>query len=194
MNHEPWQVIESQIVIDAPWCKIRRDTVRLPDGRVVADYYLSMRPDVVVIAAVSADGMLPLVRQYKHGAGEVTLELPAGVFFDGTPEEASVRELREETGWECQNVTRIGEFFDDATKNTNRVYCMLATGAYRAGPQQLEEIEASSGLELVEVSLAQLPELLASGMIKAQSSVASAYRVLAWLSQESHSIAATGKN
>ena len=90
---EKWTVTDSQMALDVEWCRIRRDTVRLPDGTVLDDYYLAVRPDVAVVFAVSAAHKVPLVRQYKHGAGEITLELPAGLIADETPEEAGRREL-----------------------------------------------------------------------------------------------------
>ncbi|MGC4772399.1 NUDIX hydrolase [Micromonospora sp. DT44] len=145
------------------------------------DYYVCVRPDIAVVIALQ-DGRLPLVRQYKHGVREITLELPAGMIKnDETPEDAGRRELREETGWLAPTLTCIGSFHDDSTRNTNRVYCLLSPDAYPAGAQQLDAHEAAGGLEVVEVALDDLVNLLASGTVRTQSSVAAAYRALAWL-------------
>jgi 8-oxo-dGTP pyrophosphatase MutT (NUDIX family) len=110
------------------------------------------------------------------------LELPAGTFTAETPEAAGRRELFEETGWDAAKFTRVGEFFDDASKNTNMVYSLVATDAYRRSDhQQLEATEASSGLEVIEVHVSELEASLLDGSVKAQSTVASAYQALAWL-------------
>lgn len=170
-------------MLKTPQFQVRRDQVRLPDGLVVDDYYVCVRPDIAIVVALQ-DGRLPLVRQYKHGVGEITLELPAGMIqSDETPEDAGRRELREETGWVAPTLTCIGSFHDDSTRNTNRVYCLVSRDAYPAGAQQLDPHEAAGGLEVVEVPLQDLAELLATGVVRTQSSVAAAYRALAWLAE-----------
>ena len=178
---EKWTVTDSQMALDVEWCRIRRDTVRLPDGTVLDDYYLAVRPDVAVVFAVSAAHKVPLVRQYKHGAGEITLELPAGLIADETPEEAGRRELLEETGWTAPGVEHIGEFFDDSSKNTNLVFCLASRGAQPGDARQLDSVEAASGLEVVEFAVDELGRLIENGSIRAMSSVAAIYRALAWL-------------
>jgi ADP-ribose pyrophosphatase len=181
MGKGAWQILESEMAVNEYHCMIRRDTVCLPDGRILKDYYLALRPHVAVVFALSADGTVPLVRQYKHGAGAITLELPAGTFRDETPEVAARRELAEETGWQCGSVYRVGEFFDDASKNTNKVFCIVALDSYQQGEQTLDEVEASSGVEVVLASVDEISKLVANGQINAQSSVACSYRALAWL-------------
>jgi ADP-ribose pyrophosphatase len=117
----------------------------------------------------------------EHGAGEITLELPAGTFDNDDAVAAARRELAEETGWHSDEVTCIAEFFDDASKNTNRVYCVVALGATKSSDQMLDANESSSGVEVVEIDVTEVEKLLASGRVKAQSSVAAAYQALSWL-------------
>ena len=179
-----WTTLESHLVLDERFCKIRRDKVRFPDGRVFDEYFLAVRPDVAMIFALSRELTVPLVRQYKHGAGEITLELPAGTFDSESAEAAALRELSEETGWGAEEIRCIAEFFDDSSKNTNRVYCLIALGARRVGDQKLDDNEASGGVEVIEVGIDELDRLLSAGAIKAQSSVAAAYRALSWLRDE----------
>jgi ADP-ribose pyrophosphatase len=178
---EAWTVLESHMALDERWCRIRRDKIRFPDGRVCDDYFLALRPDVAVVFALSSAGAVPFVRQYKHGAGEITLELPAGTFDSDDAVAAARRELAEETGWRSDEFTCIAEFFDDASKNTNRVYCVVALGATKSSDQMLDANELSSGVEVVEIDVTEVEKLLASGRVKAQSSVAAAYQALSWL-------------
>jgi 8-oxo-dGTP pyrophosphatase MutT (NUDIX family) len=169
------------MALDEHWCKIRRDKVRFPDGRICDDYFLAVRPDVAIVFALSQRGTVPLVRQYKHGAGEITLELPAGLVAEEPPEETALRELAEETGWGASEITCVAKFFDDAGKNTNIVHCLVALDAHKVTGQMLDENEASSGLEVVEVGIDEIERFLLRGDIKSQSSVAAAYQALAWL-------------
>lgn len=63
------------------------------------------------VLPVDRKGNVYLVRQYRHAVGEYLLEAPAGLMEEGeTPEEAALRELREETG-ACGTVTSVGDYF-----------------------------------------------------------------------------------
>jgi ADP-ribose pyrophosphatase len=177
----PWKILESTMPVDEPWYTLRQDRVELPDGTVLDDYYVSVRSDIVVIVAISDDGVVPLVRQYKHGVQAVTLEFPAGTVAGAEPPlEAARRELLEETGWTCEAFTAVGALFDDATKNTNRVHMVVATGASATVAQHLDKTEQAAGLEVVEVHFDDLKSMLDAGEIAAQSSVAAGYMALSW--------------
>jgi ADP-ribose pyrophosphatase len=90
---------------------VRVDSLREVGGatydRVVVEYGVA-----VVLVPVEADGRLLLVRQYRHPVGRWLLELPAGGVDerDGSPDDAALRELREETGYRG-TLTRIGGLF-----------------------------------------------------------------------------------
>jgi len=80
---EKWKLLDSELVLDDKWYRVRKDTVEIKPGKVVDDYYLGIFNDIVLIVALTADQQIPLVRQYKHGAGEILTELPAGYMDDG---------------------------------------------------------------------------------------------------------------
>jgi ADP-ribose pyrophosphatase len=90
---------------------VRIDSLREAGGasyeRLVVEYGVA-----VVVVPVDAAGRLLMVRQYRHPAGRWLLELPAGGVDerDTTPEDAALRELREETGHRG-TLTRIGGLF-----------------------------------------------------------------------------------
>lgn len=74
-----WQVLKRELVLDCPpWLSLWRETIRLPDGREIDDYYQLEQRDYVVIAAWQNGKVLGLWR-YKHGPRRVNLGLPAGI-------------------------------------------------------------------------------------------------------------------
>jgi ADP-ribose pyrophosphatase len=90
---------------------VRVDTIRLDDGREVAQEILEHAGSVVMVP-VDSDGGIWFVRQYRHAAGRELLELPAGSLDPGEePAAAAGRELREEIGRRADRLTRIGAFF-----------------------------------------------------------------------------------
>jgi ADP-ribose pyrophosphatase len=178
MSVKPWKTISSRVVFQHEWYTLRRDTVGLPDGRIYDDYFVSIRPNVVVIFALTSDLRVLLIRQYKQGVQQITLELPAGTFKEETPLEAAERELLEETGYHCANLAQIGCVFDDASKNSNSVYIFLGTDAILLGPQNLDDNEKAGGVEVELTTLAEVLEKVRRGEIAAQSSVVSIYRAL----------------
>ena len=85
-----------------PWIQLSVEQVRLPDGRVVDDYYRIKLPDYAMVFAQTTDGKIIMERLYKHGIGRVSLGLPAGLVHAGEdPLAGAQRELLEETGYEA---------------------------------------------------------------------------------------------
>ncbi len=82
-----------------------------------------------------------LIRQYRHPAGQVLLEAPAGRLEPGeAPEAAAHRELREETGYQASTLTFVTQFYALPGYSTEVLYCFLATGL-TPGPQSLDTDE-----------------------------------------------------
>jgi ADP-ribose pyrophosphatase len=171
----PWRLQRSQIVFDEPWYKLRRDWALLPDGQQVDDYYVSLRPEVVLIFAISADEEVILVRQYKHGAGEILLEFPGGTFVGGSEAsaDAAARELAEETGYTASQMQFLGAVWDDPTRQNNRIHLYLARGARLTQAQDLDDHE---DIEVVKVPLRRLREMCLRGDIAVTGSIALAFR------------------
>lgn len=95
-----WKILSSEYLISRPWLTARRDKVEYPDGRVNDEYYVLEYPTWINVIARRKDGMFVMVEQYRHGLGEVLVELCAGVAEkDESPEAAARRELLEETGY-----------------------------------------------------------------------------------------------
>lgn len=98
-------------------------------------------PDSVTIVALDGNEIV-LVRQTRRGAGGQTLELPAGCLEEGeTPEEAAVRELREECGLSATAWRELGAFWAAPDYSTEHVHVFEATGLESVGAPELEDDE-----------------------------------------------------
>ncbi len=75
-----WKLLQSRLVINNQWCQVRQDEVELPNGTIIDDFFINVRPDIALIFAVTDQQEIVFVRQYRHGVGKVLLELPAGAF------------------------------------------------------------------------------------------------------------------
>ena len=176
---KPWTTVKSSVLIENSFLKIDRELVRLPNGEQI-DYFINDRADVGMVFAVTKTHKVVLVRQYKHGAQGLTLELPGGALEPGeSPVDGALRELEEETGLvPIQPPRLIASFYDDATRQRNMIHILFCSEAELTGKQHLDANEGASGIEVELVDLDDLPSLIRSGAIKAESSVAGIYRAL----------------
>ncbi|MBC6613235.1 NUDIX hydrolase [Hymenobacter sp. BT507] len=169
-NIAPWKTLQSEIVFDHKWYILRRDHVELPNGQVLDDYFVSVRPNVVLIFPLTDDDQVLFVRQYKHAAAEILLELPGGVVdaHETEPLKAAARELVEETGY-AGDLELLSEVIDNPTKDTNRIYFYLARHARQVAEQHLDPTE---NIEVVRVPLAEVEGMVLRNEIKVSGSVA----------------------
>ncbi|MCP4050570.1 MAG: NUDIX hydrolase [bacterium] len=177
-----WKVLSSSLELDSPWVKVRRETILLPDDSQIDDYYIIERRDIVVVFAKTSTHQVVFVEQYKHGVRTNTLELPAGMIDSNEKViDAARRELREETGYTAKRWKVIGSFFDDPTRNTNKVHAVLAFDAIKTEETKRDPQEKLANLQTTLHSFNNLPELL-KAEIKTVSSVATIYQAMAYLS------------
>lgn len=168
---ERWKTLKSQVVFEHKWYTLRRDHVELPSGHVMDDYFVSVRPDVVLIFPVTEDGHVLFVRQYKHAAADIFIELPGGVIdpHETNPLDAAKRELLEETGYTTDDIEPVLEVIDNPTKDTNKVYYYLARNVREVAAQDLDE---SEHIEVLKVPLQEVEQMILSGQVNVAGSIA----------------------
>jgi len=150
---------------------VRRDRVRLPTG-AETDFDIVVHSGAVTLVPVDGQGNLVLVRQYRHSAGRVLLEFPAGTLEDGeAPETCAARECREEIGMAPGRLDLIGECFLAPGYSTEYMYFYLATDLTPA-PLAADSDEDIS-IEMVPPQ--QIGALVASGDLRDAKSLAALY-------------------
>lgn len=176
MEKPAWRLRASRYVVDSPYMRLRVDELELPDGTVVPDYYVRESAGFVIVAALTVEGQVILVRQYRYGADSIHLELPAGMLSDGEdPRDCAVRELAEETGYQAERCELVASYFPEPVRSTARAYVYIASGARRVREPALDPTEY---LEVELTSLETLRAMLADGRIDTGASIAGGYLTL----------------
>ena len=121
---------------------LREDTVQLANGAVIPDYFVFEYPDWVSVLAVTKQGELVLIRQYRHGIAKVYYELVAGVADEGASLlENAQRELLEETGYGGGQWQLWSSISANPATHTNTAHVFLATAVEKIAEQDLETTE-----------------------------------------------------
>lgn len=171
-----WKILQSEVVIDTPYLRLRRDRIETSRGDVVEDYHVRETRGFVVVFALTADEHVILVRQYKHGIAEEVLELPAGAIDADEPEiDAARRELAEETGYAVGTLELVRTFIVDPTNSTGRFSLFLGRDAT---PTEKQNFDPTEEIAVELVPLDCILELVRGGTIDVGSHVASIYTVL----------------
>jgi ADP-ribose pyrophosphatase len=178
---KPWQVLSSQVVFHAPpWIQISRQKIRLPDGKIVADYHQVRMTDFALVVASTADRRILVERQYKHGIGKVTLTLPTGAILPGEVAlAAGQRELLEETGYTADAWRSLGSFVLSANYGCATAHVFSAQNARAVAEPKSGDLEE---MEILLLRPQELQQALQGGQIHAMSTVAAI--LLAAQSQE----------
>ncbi len=174
MEHE--QTISSKLVFDGRAVRLKVATVRMPDGREPTREIVE-HDKCIAVVPVDADDNVLLVWQYRHAIDRELLEIPAGGIDPGEdPEQATQREMQEETGYVPGKLVRLGGFYAVPGWGTEYLHVFVATDLT---PSRLFA-EDTEGIQVVRVPVKDVPSLLASSKIEDAKSYAGLYMYLAW--------------
>jgi ADP-ribose pyrophosphatase len=173
---EEWRELSRETVADARIFTVERSLAVSPvDGEARAFHRIQC-VDWVQILPITADHEIVLVRQYRHGAQRITLEMPGGLIDPGEdPATGAMRECFEETGYRVHAAQPLGVVNPNPALFANRLHSFYATGAKLEGSIQNTGSEVT---EVVLVPISELESLLVSGEIDHALVVATMWRYL----------------
>ncbi|HMJ10153.1 MAG TPA: NUDIX hydrolase, partial [Polyangiaceae bacterium] len=160
---EPWKVRKSRVVLERRWLRIREEHVELPTGQEIEEFHVLEGPNWVGVLALTEDGRVILVDQYRHGIAALSRELPAGVIEPNESAlEAARRELLEETGCAAEHWEPLIYFATEPARHTTMAQFFVARGARFVAEQRLDPGEHMS---VLSATPAEVFEQIESGVI-----------------------------
>ncbi|MEC9489947.1 MAG: NUDIX hydrolase [Halanaerobiales bacterium] len=152
----------SEAIYEGKILKLYRDQVEFPDKHKSTREVVEHSGGVSVLAENEA-GKILLIRQYRYPVDEVIYEIPAGKLeLEEEVEECARRELREETGYTAEKLSKLFEFFPTPGYSTETIYIYQAENLNYVG----RDLEEGEYIEVVPKTRAELKELMQAGKIK----------------------------
>lgn len=168
-NHNPWQVLNTEIKYHNPWISVREDQVVNPGGGRGIYGVVTMKNKALGIVPIDAEGNTWLVGQYRYPLSEYSWEIPMG----GGPMELDIlesaqRELREETGLLARRWTNIARLHTSNSVTDEEGFVFLAEDLEH-GEVEPEETE---DLRIWKLPLAEAVQMVMNNQITDAVSVA----------------------
>jgi ADP-ribose pyrophosphatase len=129
---ELWKTLSRKVVLDmAPFLKVERHTIALPNGEIVEDWPWLILPDFANVVVITEENEYLCFRQTKYSVKGTTLAPVGGYINDGEePLAAAKRELLEETGYTAKQWESLGEFAVDGNRGNGIAHFFLAREAH----------------------------------------------------------------
>jgi ADP-ribose pyrophosphatase len=168
--------VRGDLVYDGALLKVRRDTVRLPDGSEGTREYIR-HPGAVAIVALFDDGRVLLERQFRYPHRREFIEIPAGKLEPGeSPLDTAKRELVEETGYLAAEWKRVGVIHTAIAYTDEAIELFVA----RKLSKVERKLDQGEFLEVLAVPFDQALTMVREGRITDSKSVAGLLWVDKW--------------
>lgn len=165
MKARKWSTLKSDLVYSTPIFDLHRRKSSHP-RKGERDFFVLDAPAWVNIIPVTRKGEVVMVRQFRHGVAAFTLEIPGGMVDpgDASPADAARREMREECGYDSDDIVALGRVHPNPAIQPNFCYSFLARNAKKVGEPQNDHA-GSEETEVVIEQMKGIKELIAGGRI-----------------------------
>lgn len=171
-----WRELTREPVADCRIFTVERSIALSPIDAAPHTFHRIQSADWAQILPITTDGRAVLVRQYRHGAERVTLEIPAGMVDPGEdPAAAALRECLEETGYRARAAVPLGVVNPNPALFANRLHSFFAVDVE---PERAVQNTATELTEAVLVPVGDLEGLLRDGEIDHALVAATLWRYL----------------
>lgn len=170
-DHLTEKFLSTERIYEGRMINLRRDMVRLPNGKEAAREVVE-HPGAVAVVPVLPDGRIILVRQFRHPVGKILLEIPAGKLGAGEePDECAVRELEEETGYRAGHIERRASVFTGPGFTDEVIHMYVATELSKTALNPDDD----EFLEVQAYALSDVRRLIREGAICDAKTIAGIY-------------------
>jgi ADP-ribose pyrophosphatase len=174
MPPKPWKVISTNTDRSYKVFGLRKDRAVSPRTGKNYDFFILESNPWVNVIPLTEDNEVVMVRQYRHGIHDVTLEIPGGLIDDGdTPEQAAWRELSEETGYGAEEMIPLGFVYPNPAIQNNKCFTFFARNAMQVGEQ---DQDGGEDIEILLKPLSEIPGMIHEGVITHSLVVVAFYR------------------
>jgi 8-oxo-dGTP pyrophosphatase MutT (NUDIX family) len=157
----PWETLNSRIVYENPWIRVREDQVLRPDGQPGIYGVVEFHNKAVGVIA-HEDGYIYLVGQFRYPLNTYSWEIPEGGCPHGEdPLAAAKRELKEETGLSAELWTLTGQAHLSNSVSNEEALWYLAEGLTHGDPSP----EETERLSVTKVSVEEAVKMVMTGKI-----------------------------
>ncbi len=155
MNLEE-KTLKRNTIFEGRIVKLYVDEVQLPDGKTSTREIVE-HPGAVAVIAITDEGKLVLVEQFRKPLERTLVEIPAGLIEEGEdPQETAKRELGEETGYTCRSIKYVTSFYTSPGFCDEVIHLYFAEGLKKDSRLQLDEDEFVDVLEVTYDEALQL--------------------------------------
>ncbi|HSG16845.1 MAG TPA: NUDIX hydrolase [Anaerolineae bacterium] len=169
-----WPLTNSQELGDYRVFRLRQDRRESPRTGRDHTFFVLDTGDWINVVPVTPDNKIVLIRQFRHGVEEVTLEIPGGMVdeSDESPMVSARRELLEETGYAADELIHIGTVTPNPAILNNRCHTFLARNARLVS---VPHMDGSEDIQTDLVDAGEIPGLIMSGQINHALVIAAFY-------------------
>jgi ADP-ribose pyrophosphatase len=159
-----WERLAADTVYECRIFSLRRERSRFSRDNAEHEFHVLEAPDWVNIIPLTAAREVVMVRQFRHGVRDYTLEVPGGMVDPGddSPLVAAHREMVEESGFDSARVVSIGVIHPNPAIQANRCHSFVA---YDVERRHVPSFDSTEETEVVLVPLAAIPDLMRDGRI-----------------------------